>query len=93
MMDAATPSIGRGSDSPTTAANTFAAAARGEPNPLAEPLTDTLRHVEMAWWGGVARGRLPFYRNGGGRARMRDTALLIGMGAVQWEPGSPGAAF
>ena len=75
-----------------TAANTCAAAARGEPNSLAEPPTDTSRHVEMAW-GGVARGRLPFYRNGEDRARIRDTASLVGMGVVQWEPGSPGAAF
>ena len=75
-----------------TAANTWAAAARKEHNPLAEPLTDTSRHVEMRWVG-AARGRLTFYRNGWGRARMRDTASLIGMGAVQWEPGSPGAAF
>ena len=31
MMDAATPSIDRGSDSPTTATNTFAATARDHP--------------------------------------------------------------
>ena len=31
MMDAATPSIDRGSDSPTTATNTFAATARDDP--------------------------------------------------------------
>ena len=75
-----------------TAANTCAAAARKEPNPLAESPTDTSRHVEMGWVG-AARGRLSSCRNGGDRARMRDTASLIGMGAVQWEPGSPGATF
>ena len=90
MMDAATPSNDRGSGSPTTAANTFAAAAHDDLTGVIGMGTGALGRATKAAWGGVSGRHLPPYRNGGDRARMRDTAALIGMGAMPWETGIRG---
>ena len=86
MMDVATPSFDRGSDSPTTAANTFAAAAHDDLTGVIGMGTGASRRATEATWGGISGGHPSSYRNGGDRARMRDTAALIGMGAMLWEP-------
>ena len=87
MMDVATPSNDRGSVSPTTAANTFAAAAHGDLTGAIGMGAGTSRRTTKLARDGDSGGSLPFYRNGGDRARMRVTAALIGMGAMPWEPG------
>ena len=87
MVDTASSPLDRGSDSPTTATKTCAAAAHDKPFALVGMLaTDALRHATKVAWGGVTRGRFPAYRNGGNRARMQDTAVLIGISAMPWEP-------
>ena len=91
MMDAATPSFDRGSDSPMTVANTFAAAAHDDLTGVIGMGTGASHRATKAAWGGVSGGHPPPYRNGGDRARMRDTAALIGMGEMPWEPGGRGA--
>ena len=92
MVDTASSPLDRGSDSPTTATKTCAAAAHDEPFALVGMLTtDASRHATKMAWGGVARRRFPTYRNGGNWARMRDTAALIGMGVMPWEPGGRSA--
>ena len=87
IMDAATPSNERGSGSPTTAADTFAAAAHDDLTGVIGMGAGTSRHTTKLARGGASGGSLSFYRNGGDRARMRVTAALIGMGAMPWEPG------
>ena len=91
MMDAATPSIDRGSDSPTTATNTFAATARDDPTGLigmGASGTGASRRTTKVAWGGVSGGNLSPDRNGRGKGTMRGTAALIGMGVMPWNPGS-----
>ena len=89
MMDAATPSNDRGSGSPTTAANTFAAAAHDDLTGVIGMGTGASRHTAKVAWGGVSGGTgtlLP-HRNGGCKGRLRGTAALIGMGVMPWNSG------
>ena len=88
MMHAATASNDRGSGSPTTAANTFTAAAHDDLTGVIGMGTGASRHTAKVAWGGVSggTGTLPPYRNGG-EGRMRGTAALIGMGVMPWNPG------
>ena len=96
IMDAATPSNERGSGSPTTAANTFAATARDDWTGLigmGASGTGALRCTTKVAWGGVSGGILPSHRNGGGEGTMRGTAALIGMSVMPWNPGGCCAYF
>ena len=87
MMHAATASNDRGSGSPTTAANTFTAAAHDDLTGVIGMGTGASRHTTKVAWGGVSGGNLPSDRNGGGEGRLRGTAALIGMGVMPWNPG------
>ena len=93
IMDAATPSNERGSGSPTTAADTFAAAAHDDLTGVIGMGAGTSRHTTKLARGDASGGSLLFYRNGGDRARMRVTAALIGMGVMPWNPGGRCAYF
>ena len=91
MMHAATALNDRGSGSPTTAANTFAAAAHDNLTGVIGMGTGASPHTTKVAWGGVSGGNLPPDRNGGDRARMQVTAALIGMGEMPWEASGRGA--
>ena len=86
MMDAATPSINHGSNFSTTAANTFAAAAHDDLAGVIRMGAGVSRHATKMAWGGVSDRHIPPYRNGEDWLRIQDTAALIGMGAMPWEP-------
>ena len=93
MMHAATALNNSGSGSPTTAANTFAAAAHDDLTGVIGMGTDASRHTTKVAWGGVSGGNLPPDRNGGREGTMRGTAALIGMGVMPWNPGGRGTFF
>ena len=98
MMDAATPSFDRGSDSPTTATNTFAATAHDDPAGLIGMGKTTMaasclvERVYTLGTRGISGGNLSPDRNGG-KGTMRGTAALIGMGVMPWNPGGRCAYF
>ena len=87
-MHVATALSDRGSASPTTTSNTFAATAHDNSTGLIGMVeTGALRHATKMAWGGVSGGHAPPHRNEGGKKRMRGTAALIGMGVMPWNPG------
>ena len=94
MVDLANQPTGRRNGIPTGATMTCAAAAHDEPCALVGMPADTLPHAEMLWGGAelIADASL-LVGMGGGRARMRDTALYIEMGVVLWQSGGPGLSF
>ena len=87
MVSPASSPNGRGSISPTTVANTFAAAAHDDLTGVIRMGAGTLRRTTKVAWGGVSGGQLPPHRNGGREGTMRGTAALIGMGVMPWNLG------
>ena len=92
VSPASSPHV-RGSISPTTATNTFAATARDNPAGLIGMGNTTMAssclvdEVYTLGTRGVPGGNLAPDRNGGGEGRLRGTAALIGMGVMPWNPG------
>ena len=92
MVSPASSPDDRGSISPTTATNTFAATARDDPAGLIGMGNTTMAssclvdEVYTLGTRGVPGGNLTPDRNGGGEGRLRGTAALIGMGVMQWNP-------
>ena len=93
MVSPASSPHDRGSISPTTATNTFAATARDDPAGLIGMGNTTMAssclvdEVYTLGTRGVPGGNLTPDRNGGGEGRLRGTAALIGMGVMPWNPG------
>ena len=92
VSPASSPHV-RGSISPTTATNTFAATARDDPAGLIGMGKTTMAssclvdEVYTLGARGISGGHSSPYRNGEGEGRLRGTAALIGMGVMPWNPG------
>ena len=92
MVGPASLPNGRGSITPSTATNTFAATARDDPAGLIGMGKTTMaasclvERVYTLGTRGISGGNLSPDRNGG-KGTMRGTAALIGMGVMPWNPG------